>query len=162
MIARLGQALARQSRTTTRGVSRPPLRAPAARAAARATLDVPAVIRGFPCGPGRTRPGSTAVDPVEESDDLPVQRPEHLALRLSICVEIAKTSPGHRRVAAQGTFPNAGPGELPLAVPVVEVRGAAEHVVGVSCPNADLVAVGVLGDPELVLRGEHGNAYMFL
>ena len=59
-----------------------PLGVPAARAAARAILDVPAMVLGFPCGLGCARPGPTAVDPVKESDDLPVQRPEHLALRL--------------------------------------------------------------------------------
>ena len=41
---------------------------------------------------------------------------------------------------------------LPLAVPVLEVVGAAEHVVRLSRPDSDLVAVRVLGDSELVLR----------
>jgi hypothetical protein len=40
-----------------------------------------------------------------------------------------------------------------LSFPVVEVRAAPDHVVErlvVASPDADLVAVGVLDDPELV------------
>jgi hypothetical protein len=88
MIARLGQALARARAVPLAAYAARPLVSPAA----PATLDVPAVVLGFPCGPGCAWPGSSAVDPVEESRDLPVQRPEHLALRLSMCVEIAKAS----------------------------------------------------------------------
>src|SRR3954465_9379135 len=45
---------------------------------------------------------------------------------------------------------------LAFAVPVLEVGGAPEHVVLPAGPDADLVAVRVLRDPELVLRREDG------
>ena len=76
------------------------LYAPAA--AARANLDVPAVVRGFPCGPGCAWPGPSAVDPIEESADLPVQRSKHLALRLVRWIEIAKAPSGFAPTASQG------------------------------------------------------------
>src|SRR4051794_2452480 len=47
---------------------------------------------------------------------------------------------------------------LAFAVPVLEVGGAPEHVVLPAGPDADLVAVRVLRDPELVLRREDGDA----
>jgi hypothetical protein len=39
-----------------------------------------------------------------------------------------------------------------LAVPVVEVIGPPKHVVRPVCPDADLIAVRVLGDAHVVLR----------
>src|SRR5262245_48753323 len=51
--------------------------------------------------------------------------------------------------------------ELSLAVPVVEMLGSAEHVVGVSSPDTDLVAIRIFGDPDLVLRGHHCHPHGF-
>jgi hypothetical protein len=68
--------------------------------AARATRDVPAVVLGFPYGLGLGcgwRRGSSAVDPVKESGDLPVQRPKHLALRLVRWIGIAKLNQASHR-----------------------------------------------------------------
>src|SRR5438270_13066036 len=47
---------------------------------------------------------------------------------------------------------------LLFAVPVVEMVGAAQHVVLVARPDADLVAVRVLGDAYVVLRRHDGDA----
>src|SRR5436309_13001464 len=47
---------------------------------------------------------------------------------------------------------------LLFAIPVVEMVGAAQHVVLVACPDADLVAVRVLGDAYVVLRRDDGDA----
>src|SRR5580704_15921792 len=49
----------------------------------------------------------------------------------------------------------------PLAVPVVEVRAAPDDVVErlvIAAPDANLVAVGIFDDAELVLVGEKGDA----
>src|SRR5262249_42549756 len=49
----------------------------------------------------------------------------------------------------------------PLAVPVVEVRTPPDHVVQrlvMAAPDANLVAVGIFDDAELVLVGEKGDA----
>src|SRR4051795_12492512 len=46
-----------------------------------------------------------------------------------------------------------------LAVPVLELLRAAQHVVLVADPDTNLVAVRVLGDPRLVLRREDRDAH---
>ena len=68
----------------------PPLNPQSIARAARAIPDVPAVVLGFPCGPGCARPGSSAVGPVKESGNLPVQRPKHPAFRFVRWIETAK------------------------------------------------------------------------
>src|SRR5581483_4168069 len=59
-----------------------------------------------------------------------------------------------------GTFPGScSDPRLLLAIPVVEMVGAAQHVVLVAGPDPHLVAVRVLGDAELVLRREKRDAH---
>src|SRR5205814_3571536 len=66
------------------------------------------------------------------------------ALHVAVC-RCART---RRRAAAWRDQASA------LAVPVLEVVAAAQHVVLAARPDPDLVAVRVLRDPELVLRRE--------
>src|SRR5262245_28500831 len=51
--------------------------------------------------------------------------------------------------------------ELTLSIPVIELRGAADHVVErlvMAPPDTDLVAVGIFDDAELVRVRKQGDA----
>ena len=93
-----------------------------------------------PLAAGRPQRASRVSIRTESSNTPARPRSEH-----SSDIVEAETSPA-------GVCPRRRLEPSPLSVPVVEVGRAAQHVVLPAGPNSDLVAVGVLGDPERVLR----------